>query len=152
MSILAEHYMIGKEDADGTRILIQEVTDYYLTPESRPYKEPVMAAKILEWMGHADQAIETLNCFLEQSPKHWEGIKTLALFFLRAERKIDALKCADRLPMIAPWRAESYDSLKYVAQQMGRLELAQKAQKQGDEVFQREKALFDDLRSTLGDA
>lgn len=150
MRIYAEQYMIGREKANGARIIIPEVVDYYIEAENEPYKDPVMAAKVLEWLGYADQAIEALNDFLEQPPQHWEGIRTMALLLLRAERNSDALSYAERLSRIAPWRAESYDVLNYVALRVGRLELAQKAQKQRDEVFEQEVILFDGLRSALG--
>lgn len=150
MRILARHFMIGKENGDGKRILIPEVTDYFLGTKAKDTPEdPVLSAEILEWMGEPDKALRSLEKFMRTSPSHWEGTKTMALFLLRSGESAGAMKWAERLSKIAPWRAESYDWLNYVAQQLGNGDVAQKAQARGDEVFQKEKLLFEDLRTSL---
>jgi hypothetical protein len=48
---------------------------------------------------------------------------------------------------LAPWRAESYDWLSYVAQQINRRDIARQAKQKGDEVFEKENILFKQLRT-----
>jgi len=151
MRIVARHYMIGKDNASGQRIVIPDVRDYFLG--NRPAGsslDPVLTAEILEWLGEPEKAITLLERHLLRTPSDWDGMKVMALIHLRRGESASALQFAQRLLTIAPWRAESYDSLGYVAKKVERLDIAQQAKLQGDDVFGKESALFEQLRSHLG--
>jgi tetratricopeptide (TPR) repeat protein len=150
MRILARRYMIGLNNSAGQKILIPEVRDYFLEKsETKPLRDPVIAAEILEWMDDADGAISVLEQHLSKHPNNWEGIKAMALIYQRLGNNERALHFARLLTSTAPWRAESYDCLSYVAQRTNDAELARQAKQRGDEVFNKESTLFDDLRAHL---
>ena len=150
MHILARHFMLEKNNSSGQRIVIPEVRNYFLGENSdRSIRNPVVAAEILEWMNESEKAVEMLERYLSAVPTDWEGIRTMSLLHLKMGKPNEALQVAKLLSTTAPWRAESYDCLCYVAQQSDRPEIAQLAKLQGDEIFSKESALFDDLRAYL---
>lgn len=150
MRTLARHRMIGKETQDGKRVLIPEVREYFLTTcDAGRYRDPVMAAEILEWMEDSPNAMKALDHYLSENPNDWDGIKLMAMIYLRQGSYYRAVDIAQLLPKSAPWRAESYDVLSYVAAKAGRQEIADAAKKKGDEIFAKEDALFTGLRAHL---
>lgn len=149
MRLIAKHRMIGKDAPDGARFLVREVVDYFLPNGCVSGKDPVITAEVLEWMSRGDEARDVLSSHLRMSPDDWEGLKAMALFFQRANLNDDAVAWATRLTETAPWRAESYDCLEYVAKKAGLVDVAREAQRRGNEVFEREKSLFDELRTAL---
>ena len=150
MRTLARHRMIGKETQDGKRVVIPEVREYFLTTsEAGLYRDPVMAAEVLEWMQDSASAMKTLDHYLSENPNDWDGIKLLAMIYLRQGSYYRAVDVAQLLPKRAPWRAESYDVLSYVAAKAGRQEIADSAKKKGDEIFAKEDALYVGLRAHL---
>jgi len=150
MRILARHCMIGKDSQDGKRVIIPEVREYFLTTsEVGLYRDPVMAAEILEWMEDSTSAMKTLDHYLSENPNDWDGIKLLAMIYLRQGSYYRAVDVAQLLPKRAPWRAESYDVLSYVSAKVGRQEVADSAKKKGDEIFAKEDALYTGLRTHL---
>ena len=150
MRTLARHRMIGKETQDGKRVLIPEVREYFLTTsDAGRYRDPVMAAEILEWMEDSPNAMKALDHYLSENPNDWDGIKLMAMIYLRQGSYYRAIDIAQLLPKRAPWRAESYDVLSYVAAKAGRQEIADAAKKKGDEIFAKEDALFTGLRAHL---
>lgn len=150
MRTLARHRMIGKETQDGKRVVIPEVREYFLTNSvAGPYRDPVMAAEILEWMEDSKSAIQTLDHYLAENPNDWEGIKLLAMIYFRQGYYNRAVDIAQLLPKRAPWRAESYDVLSYLAGKVGRQDVADSAKKKGDEIFAKEDALYVGLRAHL---
>jgi tetratricopeptide (TPR) repeat protein len=143
MRILARHFMIGKIDSNGAHILIPEVRDYYLNGSSNA----IIAAEILDWIGETNKGVSLLRKQLSLEPKNWDAIRTIAFLHVRANRPHEALKCAELLPQIAPWRAESYDVLSYVARAAANSKAADQAKILGDEVFAQEQAMFEELRT-----
>ena len=147
MRILARHFMIGRDSA-GQRIIISEVTDYYLKKVAgKSYRSPSIAAEILEWAGERDKAAVLLDNHLSTEPRDWEAIKVMALLRLRAGASTDALKYARMLSQIAPWRAESYDWLSFVGREVKRPDVEEEARSRGNEIFAKEDALFKGLRA-----
>jgi hypothetical protein len=73
----------------------------------------------------------------------------MALIHLRMGKHESALHFAKILAKSAPWRAESYDWLSYVAQQIKRDDIASQAKQKGNEVFEKESVLFESLRLYL---
>lgn len=150
MRILARHRMIGKDTQDGKRVIIPEVREYFLTTsESGHYRDPVIAAEIQDWMGDAKGAMTTLETHLSENPTDWDGIKLMAMIYLRQGYNYRAVDIAQLLVKRAPWRAESYDALSYVAAKAGRQDVADSAKKKGDEVFATENELYAGLRTQL---
>lgn len=150
MSILARHYMIGKENPKGQRVLIPEVREYFLGAEQNSTeRNPVIVAEILEWLNDPAAAVETLEKHLSKDPTDWDGVRIMALVQLRMGKHGGALHFAKLLTTIAPWRAESYDWLSYVAQQINRRDIARQAKQKGDELFEKENVLFKNLRMYL---
>lgn len=150
MRTLARHRMIGKETQGGKRVLIPEVREYFLTAsDAGRYRDPVMAAEIFEWMEDSTSAMKTLDHYLSESPNDWDGIKLLAMIYLRQGSFYRAVDIAQLLSKRAPWRAESYDVLSYVAVKAGRKDVADSAKKKGDEIFAKEDELYVGLRAHL---
>ena len=73
----------------------------------------------------------------------------MALIRLRMGNLEDALQYVQLLPTLAPWRAESFDWLSYVAERVNRHDIAQQAKLRGDEVFGEEGRMFEELRAYL---
>lgn len=150
LAIYARHKMIGKELNDGRRIVIPEVVEYFLKPDSSGcYPDPVLAAELQDWLGDPDKALTTLANRLEKEPADWDGIKLVAMLHWRGGRNPQALKFAQLLVTTAPWKAESYDLLAFIAEKTGQSDLLAFAKARGDQVFTDETRLYDDLRSTL---
>jgi len=150
MRTLARHSMIGNDSSNGQRVIIPEVRNYFLAENSgQTFHDPVLAAEILEWLNNSDKAVAVLEKHLSGSPNDWEGIRAMALIRQRMGKSESALQFAHMLRTTAPWRAESYDWLSYVAQRINRPDIAQQAKLQGDEVFSKEGALFEELRLRL---
>jgi tetratricopeptide (TPR) repeat protein len=150
MRILARHRMIGKETQDGKRVDIPEVREFFLSPSGAGhYRDPVIAAEIQDWMGDSKGAMTTLEGHLSENPNDWDGIKLMAMIYLRQGYNYQAVNIAQSLVKRAPWRAESYDVLSYVAAKASRQDIADSAKKKGDEVFQKEDQLYTSLRAQL---
>jgi hypothetical protein len=148
MRTLAHHYMIGKDDQDGRRIVIPEVRDYFLSP-TQASKHPVITAEVLEWLNDPGSALEVLALHLSEAPNDWDATRIIALIHQRMGNGDRAFHYAQLLPSIAAWRAESYDWLSYVCERINKPDLATQAKKQGDEIFGRESVLFEGLRNYL---
>jgi serine/threonine protein kinase/predicted Zn-dependent protease len=150
MRILARQYMVGKYNENGERCVISEVCDFFLpTKPENLYPDPVIAAEVLEWLGRPEDAHSLLRHHLGKQPDDWAGAKAMALLRLRMGEATDAMNFAEKLSATAPWRAESYDCLGYVARQLNKLDIAQQAERHGNEIFQKEEALFKELRAHM---
>ncbi len=71
------------------------------------------------------------------------------MIYLRQGSYNRAVEIAQLLQKRAPWRAESYDVLSYVAGKSGRQEVADSAKQKGDEIFAKEDVLYTGLRAYL---
>lgn len=147
---IARRKMIGMETRDGTRVVVPQVVEYFLQESSTSgFPDPVLAAELQDWLGQQDAAIKTLEAHLSTVPSNWDGTKLIAMIRLRQGQQKKAVELAQALVKIAPWRAESYDWLAYVAERGGRSELVEFAKTQGDRVFAEETRLYDNLRASL---
>ena len=149
MRVIGENYMIGKDSKAGQRIIIPEVVDYYLGDAGEGGRCQVMQAKVLEWIGRREESLSVLDRFLKANPYDFEGWHASAMIRLRYGNSRGALEAAQTLCEVAPWRAESYDCLGYIAGKLALTDLAKDAQQRGDSVFEREQVLFEELRSKL---
>ena len=147
--IYADRYMIGKDNQSGERILIPEIVDYFLEKEGEKYPYPVMTARVLEWMGHINEAEDLFREAIKTSKDSWNSRKELVLLLQRDGRLKEALSEANLLVESAPWRAESFDVLSYVAEKVGDTKLANHAKKKGNQTFDEEKKLFEKLRTLI---
>ena len=147
--IYAGRYMIGRDDQSGKRILIPEVVDYFLEKEDEKYPYPVMTARVLEWIGHINKADDLLREVIKTSKDSWSARKELVLLLQRDGRMEEALSEANLLVELAPWRAESFDVLGYVADKVNDTGLADDAKKKGNQIFDKEKELFEKLGTLI---
>ena len=96
-----------------------------------------------------EKAVDVLEKHLSKRPADWEGIRVMALIRLRMGNLEGALQYVQLLPTVAPWRAESFDWLSYVAERVNRPDVVQQAKLRGDEVFGEEGRMFEELRAYL---
>jgi tetratricopeptide (TPR) repeat protein len=147
---IARRKMIGMETGDGKRVVVPQVVEHFLQESSTGgFPDPVLAAELRDWLGQHDAAIKTLEAHLSKAPRDWDGTKLMAMIRLRQGHLQMAVELAEALVKIAPWRAESYDWLAYVAERGGRADLVEFAKTEGDRVFAEETRLYDDLRASL---
>ena len=149
LKICADRYMIGRDDQSGKRIVIREVTDYFLEKNEGEYPYPFMTARVLEWIGHVDEAEALLRDAISDSEDSWNSRRELAFLLQRAGRFKEAVSEANSLAEEAPWRAESYDALSFVADKAGDAKLASEAKKKATQTFGKEMELFDKLRTFI---
>lgn len=109
-----------------------------------------MAARVLEWMGNLGEAEFLLRNLINSSPNEWRARKELVLLLQRSGRINDAITEANNYVNICPWRAESYDTLCYVAGKAGNSQLSGQAKLKGDNIFAQEMKLFDSLKKSCG--
>ena len=149
--VLAEHFMIGRNDASGARVLLREPVDFFLREgvENGKYKYPIIAAKILEWMNRRDEAVEALKQELEINEQSWDVANCMAQFLSRWKRHGEAIPWADHLISVGPWKAESYDTASFVYQQAGDTEKADDLKTEGDRIFAEETRLREAFRESL---
>ena len=149
MRILAHHSMIGRHTQQGERVLIRDVYDYYL-PNDRPSsRDPVVTAEVLGWLCRDQEAIGLLLKARDKAPGNWELNRALILTLRRVGRHDEAFDVALAFAEVAPWRAESHDFLGHAAEGVGFTDVAERARRRGNEVFEQEKRLFEELRTGL---
>ena len=149
LKICADRYMIGRDDQSGKRIVIREVIDYFLAKKEGEYPYPFMTARVLEWIRHVDEAEALLRSAISDSEDSWNARRELAFLLQRAGRFKEAVSEANSLAEEAPWRAESYDALSFVADKAGDAKLASEAKKKATQTFDKEMELFDKLRMLI---
>ena len=147
--LFATYHMIGKEHPDGKRVLVRQVVDYFLPGGEVADRDPVVTAEVLAWMCREDEALEVLSRHLEMTPGDWEGTRAMVAILERTGQREQAVACAETCTRVAPWRAESYDCLQYAAAKAGLTRMEREAKRRGDEVYEQEKLLFEELRSAL---
>ena len=142
--IYAEHYMIGKCDDSGNRLVINEVIDFFIKKINGKYEYPVIVGRIFNWMTKTDEAIGALVSVADQN---WEAQKELAMLYSMHNDETAAIDWANKLVETAPWRAESYDVLAFVSKSDEKLSGSAKAK--ADDVFKKQLALYDELRAII---
>ncbi len=150
MRTYADKYMIGFNSKEGERIVIREVVDFFLTKDDGKYIDELIAARVLEWLGNLGEAEFLLRNLINSSPNEWRARKELVLLLQRSGRINDAITEANNYVNICPWRAESYDTLCYVAGKAGNSQLSGQAKLKGDNIFAQEMKLFDSLKKSCG--
>jgi len=141
--------MIGRDSKDGKRIIIPQTRDYFLQKAEDRYVYPVMAARVLDWIEHPQEAASTLYSLLQTEPNNLEAARAMSEILARNGNVETAILWAEYVVKLAPWKAESFDLSSYVHNQAGQKDIAQKYKTRGDEVFKQEKVLFEKLRQHL---
>lgn len=149
LKICADKYMIGRDDQSGKRIVVQEVVDHFLAKKEGEYPHPVMTARVLEWIGRVNEAETILRGVNTDSENSWNARKELAFLLQRDGRFKEALAEANGLAKAAPWRAESYDTLSFIACKVGDAKLASEAKRKAGHVFGEEMQLFEKLQTLI---
>ena len=149
LKICADRYMIGRDNQSGKRIVVQEIVDYFLAKKEGEYPYPFMTARVLEWIGHVDEAEGLLRGIINDSEDSWSARRELAFLLQRAGRLKEAVSEANGLAEAAPWRAESYDALSFVADKANDAKLASEAKKKANQTFDKEMELFEKLRTLI---
>jgi hypothetical protein len=141
--------MYGKLNAEGERVVIGQVVDYFVTDDPTYSRDRLTSARVLEWTGKEDLAAVEFEKCMNGARFNWEAIRDLALLEQRKGNCTHALELAHVLTRHAPWRAESYDTLSYVADKCGDIKISEGAKEKGDKVFSEETVCFERLRDNL---
>lgn len=142
--ISVNHFVLVNYKSSERKVVL-EINDFFLRKVDGAYQYPVMAARILDWMGDTNAAMSLLLTVATS----WEARKHLALMKQRNGCKNEAYHWAQELIFHAPWKSESYDVYSYIAKQEGDFELESKLKKQADAVYEKELEIFDSLRDSL---
>lgn len=141
--------MRGKSKV-GERVVMSEVADYFLRKKtSGLFLDPILAAQLKDWLGDTKEALNILATYLADVPDDFNGIKVMATLHASGGNFIDAVKSAQTLVKLAPWRAESYDCLAYVAARAGDASLENQAKIKGEKVFAEEMRLYEEAKTYL---
>ena len=147
---IARYQMMRGRSEVGHRVVIPEIADYFLKkgPSGR-FVDPILAAQLKDWLGDTKDALNILTNYLADSPNDFNGIRVMAWIHAASGNFVEAVKSAESLVKIAPWRAESYDCLAYVARAAGNADLENQAKIKGDKVFAEEMRLYDEAIAHL---
>lgn len=150
LRVLARSKMIGRQTNDGKRVIVKEIVDHFLPHSSSIITpDPILAAELQEWLGDQQGAIASLTDHLAHSPNDWKALRLMSLLQMRHANFVKAVAFASLLVKCAPWRAESYDCLVFVAERANDTRLVNACKSKGDEVFAEENRLFAELRASL---
>jgi len=149
MKILAEHHMIGLENKRGERLIDQNVVDYYLTRENNNFRDPIMAARILEWLGDIEEANNMFQDYFNDGYQDWISSWEYTKMLIRTRQFDFALERGKKLIEDYSWRAESYDVYSYCAESIGEIKLSEEMKEKSDSVYAKEMELFESLRRKI---
>jgi len=150
---IARYKMMRSECLIEERIIIPEIEDYFLKEKpSGLFRDPILAAQLKNWLGASKEALEILTDYLAVEPNDFHGIKVMATLHSSSGNFVEAMRCAQLLVQLAPWRAESYDCLALVAGKAGDANLEQRSKIKGDKIFADEMRLYDEAIAHLNRA
>ena len=108
-----------------------------------------MAAQLKDWLGDTKEALDILATYLADVPDDFNGIRLMATLHSSSGNFVEAVKSAQSLVKLAPWRAESYDCLAFVAGKAGDVNLEKQAKVNGDKTFAEETRLYEEAKIYL---
>ena len=147
---IARYQMMRATGEVGQRVVVPEIADYFLKKEpSGQFLDPILAAQLKDWLGQSTEALNILAEYLTDVPNDFYGNREMAWIYARNGNFIEATKYANALVNLAPWRAESYDCLAYVAKAAGNPILENDARIKGDKVFAEEMKLYEEAKMYL---
>lgn len=142
---IARYKMIRSEDGVERRVIDPEIEAYFLKKEpSGVFPDPILAAQLKNWVGASKEALAILADYLSGVPSDFNAIKVMATLHASSGNLVEAMRCARALVKFAPWRAEAYDCLAFVAGKAGDTALEQQSKIKGDRVFADEMRLYDE--------
>lgn len=147
---IARYQMMRGKGKAGERVFIPEIRDYFLNKKSSgSFPDPILAAQLKDWLGEKEEALEILAGYLADVPDDFNGIRLMAALHANSRNFTEGMKYGQLLVKIAPWRAESYDCLAFVAGQAGDANLEKQAKIKGDKVFSEEARLYEEAKAYL---
>jgi tetratricopeptide (TPR) repeat protein len=147
---IARYKMMREKSKIGERVVIPEIADYFLKKQSSGlFPDPILAAQLKDWLGDNKEALDVLATYLAAVPDDFNGIRLMATLHCSSGNFVDAVQSAQSLVKLAPWRAESYDCLAFVAGKAGDLNLEKQAKANGDRVFAEETRLCEEAKTYL---
>lgn len=147
---IARYKMMREKRKVDQRIVTPEIADFFLKKTSSGlFPDPVLAAQLKDWLGDANAALDILTTRLIDVPDDFNGIRLMAMLHSNSGNFVAALKYAQSLVRLAPWRAESYDCLAFIAGAAGDVALENQASFNGDKVFNEEALLYEEAKNHL---
>lgn len=147
---IARYKMMREQRKIGERVVIPEVADYFLKKQpSGLFRDPILAAQLKDWLGDRKEALDILATYLADVPDDFNGIRLMATLRSSSGNFVEAVQSAKSLVKLAPWRAESYDCLAFVAGKAGDVNLEKQAKVNGDKVFAEETRLCEEVKRYL---
>ncbi|SEQ33871.1 Serine/threonine protein kinase [Giesbergeria anulus] len=147
---IARYQMMRGKGKAGERVISPEIGDYFLNKKSSgSFPDPILAAQLKYWLGETKEALEILATYLADVPDDFNGIRLMAMLHASSGNFTEGMKYGQLLVEIAPWRAESYDCLAFVAGQAGDANLEKQAKIKGDKVFPEEARLYEEAKAYL---
>lgn len=150
---IARYKMMREKSKIGERFIIPEIEDYFLNKKSSGlFPDPILAAQLKNWLGKEKEALQILAAYLADVPDDFNGIRLMATFHTSSGNFTEGIKYGQLLVKIAPWRAESYDCLAWIAGQAGDANLEKQAKIKGDKIFSEEARLYKEAKIHLNRA
>ena len=147
---IARYKMMRVQGKVGERVIIPEIKDYFLKKKpSGLFPDPILAAQLKDWLGDTKEALDILATYLADVPDDFNGIRLMATLHSSSGNFVEAVKSAQSLVKLAPWKAESYDCLVYVAERAGDASLENQAKIKGDKIFAEEMRLYEEAKIYL---
>lgn len=147
---IARYKMMRGNSKISKRVVIPEIADYFLKKQSSGlFLDPILAAQLQDWLGNNKEAQGILATYLADVPDDFNGIRLMATLHSSSGNFVEAVQSAQSLVKLAPWRAESYDCLAFVAGKAGDLNLEKQAKVNGDKVFAEETRLCEEAKTYL---
>lgn len=147
---IARYKMMRGKSEVGQRVVIPEIADYFLKKKpSGLFQDPILAAQLKDWLGDTKEALDILATYLAEVPDDFNAIRVMATLHSSSGNFVEAVTSAQLLVKLAPWRAESYDCLAYVAEKAGDGSLKNQAKIKGDKVFSEEMRLYGEAKTHL---
>lgn len=141
--------MKGRLEA-GEQDIVSKIKSLFLhKSSSEVFVDAILAAQLKDWFGDTKSALAILSDFLQDVPDDFNGIRAMATIQLHNENFPEAMKYAKSLVKLAPWRAESYDCLAFVAEKAGDTNCAKQAKIEGDRIFASETQLYEEAKAYL---
>lgn len=147
---IARYKMMRDQKNSGQRIVLPEIADYFLKKNpSGLFLDPILAAQLKGWLGETEEALSILSTYLTEMPFDFNALRAIAILHSTNENSVEAIKYAQLLVEVAPWRAESYDCLAYIAAMTGNATLENQANIRGNKVFAEEMQLYEEAKALL---
>lgn len=141
---IVDGFCIGTKK-DGVHIVERASLEFFTNIVNEPQKRVVTdycyLARLQEWMGKVDTALETLEIASNSYPEYWEIPFNRATFLWRKGNLKAAIFNAQLASKLAPWRPQPLWILSDCYNSAGRKQEALEAQKQAEAISERRMEL-----------